>query len=108
MMGFLADYVQRHFRHEEELMEKHRCPAKAKNQAAHREFLEEFARMSAAFENGQGSTSLLLELRKLVAAWLTGHICSIDTKLRGCASAHSQTSAASQEAAAADLNFKDC
>ena len=87
MMNFLGEYVQTHFKHEEGLMEEHRCPAKQKNQMAHQKFLKDFQKLVAAFESRGETTSILLDLRRLVADWLVNHICSVDTKLRGCSKA---------------------
>jgi methyl-accepting chemotaxis protein len=84
-MQFLAEYVRTHFRHEEEVMEQHRCPSRDANRAAHRKFLKTFEKLAADFEAKGESTSILLDLRRLVAEWLVNHICSVDTKLRGCA-----------------------
>jgi hemerythrin len=85
MMGFLGDYVQTHFSHEEDVMEQTLCPARAKNKLAHVKFVQEFQKLAAAFEKKGETTTLLLQLRQLVAGWLTNHICSIDTQLRTCA-----------------------
>jgi hemerythrin len=68
-------------------MAEHHCPASEKNKAAHRQFLENFRSVAAQFKAQGATTSVLLDLRKLVAEWLTGHICAIDTKLRPCAAA---------------------
>ncbi len=88
MMGFLASYVQEHFRHEEEIMAQHNCPSKAANKAAHAKFLRDFTDLATAFEADGNSTSVLLDLGRLVGDWLGNHICTVDRKLRGCASAH--------------------
>jgi hemerythrin-like metal-binding protein len=98
MMGFLGEYVGTHFRHEEQLMEQHRCPSRNANRTAHRKFLENFAHLNQQFEAHGPTTSLLLDLRSLVGDWLTTHICSVDTKLRQCPSARS--SAGTRELAA--------
>jgi len=85
MMGFLGDYVQTHFSHEEDIMEQTQCPVRAKNKLAHVKFVQEFQKVAAAFETSGETTAVLLQLRQLVAGWLTNHICSIDTHLRNCA-----------------------
>jgi hemerythrin-like metal-binding protein len=85
MMNFLAEYVHTHFKHEEGIMEQHQCPSKAKNKMAHQKFLSDFGKLVASFEARGETTAVLLDLRRLVADWLVNHICSVDTKLRGCA-----------------------
>lgn len=87
MIHFLSDYVQNHFKHEEELMDRHRCPSAARNKAAHQKFPHDFTALATTFEEGKVSTKLLLDLRRLVGDWLKGHICQVDTGLRSCAGA---------------------
>ncbi|MFO1477546.1 MAG: bacteriohemerythrin [Verrucomicrobiota bacterium] len=84
MMGFLGQYVQTHFKHEEGIMEKTGCPVRAKNKLAHEAFLRNFQKLATEFETKGESTAVLLDLRKMVGDWLTNHICSVDTKLRLC------------------------
>jgi hemerythrin len=92
MLGFLAAYVQTHFRHEEEVMEQHRCPARVRNKTAHEEFLKVFRRLLATFEAKGPTTTVLIELKQLVGDWLRNHICSIDTSLRKCGPTHPRSS----------------
>jgi methyl-accepting chemotaxis protein len=87
LLDFLAAYVQTHFSHEEQVMDLHQCPAKDRNRMAHQQFLTQFQKLVATFEAKGPSTSLLLDLKQLVADWLTNHICFVDTNLRKCASA---------------------
>jgi len=85
MVDFLADYAVQHFSHEEKLMEERQCPTRAKNKAAHHQFLVEFSKFAERFEKEGASTTLVLELKKLTADWLKSHICQVDTGLRKCA-----------------------
>jgi len=87
-ISFLASYVQKHFHHEEEIMERHQCPSAAANKAAHAKFLRDFTDLAAAFEADADRTTIVLDLGRLVGDWLRNHICSVDRKLRGCPSAH--------------------
>lgn len=84
MIRFIADYVQRHFRHEEEVMERHQCPSKVANKKAHEKFLRDFGGLVSAFEMKTDSTAIVIDLNRLVGEWLRNHICSVDRKLRGC------------------------
>jgi hemerythrin len=70
-------------------MDQHRCPSKAANKAAHLRFLQQFGELNQNFETHGPTTSMVLDLRRLVGDWLTTHICSVDTKLRQCPSAQS-------------------
>jgi methyl-accepting chemotaxis protein len=87
MMAFLGEYVNTHFKHEEGVMEQRQCPNRAKNKAAHLQFLNSFQKLVADFESKGASTSILLDLRQMVGDWLVNHICGIDTKLRDCGAA---------------------
>jgi hemerythrin len=86
-LDFLAAYVQKHFSHEENVMEEHRCAARSRNKLAHQEFLNAFSKLKAEFDAHGETTVVLLTLREIVAGWLTNHICAVDSKLRECQSA---------------------
>lgn len=86
MIGFVADYVKRHFRHEEDLMAQHNCPSRAANKQAHEKFLRDFGGLVDAFESKTDSTAIVIDLNRLVGEWLRNHICTVDRKLRGCPS----------------------
>jgi hemerythrin len=85
MVDFLADYAQRHFNHEEGVMEERACPVRNNNKVAHRQFLDQFAKFQERFSREGATTSLVLQLKNLTSSWLTSHICKVDTNLRGCA-----------------------
>ncbi len=82
MLEFLGEYATNHFKSEEKLMEKHRSPSRGENKAAHAQFLKAYAGLMKEFERTGPTTSLLLQLKGMVAEWLTDHICKIDTRLR--------------------------
>jgi hemerythrin-like metal-binding protein len=88
-LDFLGKYASEHFAHEEGIMEKHRCPARSQNKAAHVKFLQDYQRLVEMVEAGGATTKVAIELKRMLADWLTSHICRIDTKLRDCAPAHS-------------------
>ncbi len=96
IVEFLQKYVVEHFKHEEGLMEKHRCHARGANALAHKKFLQAFTDLASDLEKNGPSTSLVLKLKEAVGDWLVNHICHIDTKLRDCSgnctrSHHEQT-----------------
>ncbi len=82
MLQFLGEYTSKHFREEEAIMERTRCPALAENKAAHQLFLAEFGKLVQEFERKGESTVLLLRLKSMVSDWLAEHICTVDTRLR--------------------------
>jgi hemerythrin len=68
------------------LMEQHRCPSRDVNKMAHKKFLNNFERLQRDFEAQGPTTSLLLDMRRLVGDWLASHICSVDKNLGQCPS----------------------
>lgn len=82
MLEFLGEYAANHFRSEEKLMAQHRSPSRGENKAAHTQFLKAYAGLMEEFERTGPTTTLLLQLKGMVAEWLTDHICKIDTRLR--------------------------
>lgn len=93
-LDFLTDYAEKHFSHEESVMQEHRCRARGKNKAAHREFLQTLSALKADFERNGQTTAVLLALEKMVSNWLVNHICSVDTGLRACEAACSHRKSA--------------
>jgi hemerythrin len=85
LVGFLGEYAQSHFRHEEELMQSHQCPARGKNKAAHVQFLRDYEKLVELIKRDGATTTLVLQVKELLGNWLKNHICSVDTQLRACA-----------------------
>jgi len=85
LVGFLGDYAQSHFRHEEEVMQSHRCPAGGQNKAAHVQFLHDYEKLVELIKRDGSTTTLVIQVKELLGNWLKNHICGIDTKLRTCA-----------------------
>jgi hemerythrin-like metal-binding protein len=84
LLGFLGEYAQSHFRHEEELMQSHQCPARGQNKSAHVQFLRDYETLAEIIKRDGPSTTAVLQIKDLLGNWLKNHICSVDTKLRGC------------------------
>ena len=85
LLGFLGEYAQSHFRHEEEVMQSHRCPARGQNKAAHVKFLGDFGKLVEIVKRDGPSTTAVIQIKELLGNWLQNHICGVDSKLRGCA-----------------------
>jgi hemerythrin-like metal-binding protein len=86
-LNFLEDYVTRHFQYEEGCMERHRCPAAAKNKTAHAKFVETFMALRARVRHGGGnSAALAVEVQRDLLDRLINHIRKIDTQLGVCIS----------------------
>jgi len=82
LVDFVEDYTRVHFSHEEGCMARHKCPAYAENQAAHRQFLEFFRKFKHHFETGGCRREVLQELHDACSAWIQGHILRIDLQLK--------------------------
>jgi len=88
MLGFLGDYAQTHFKHEEGVMQQHQCPARGKNKAAHVQFLHDYTSLVEIVKRDGASTTAVIQLKEMLGNWLKNHICKVDTQLRGCAQIH--------------------
>ncbi len=87
-LNFLGNYARDHFAHEEKIMDEHHCPARGQNKAAHVKFLHDYERLAEMVKVNGATTKVAIELKRLLADWLSSHICRIDTKLRECPGAH--------------------
>jgi hemerythrin len=85
LLGFLADYTERHFTCEEACMARYRCPAAAANLAAHNSLRQEIARLRGHIKDNKLSIVDLVTVERTLGAWIQEHICTVDIRLRGCA-----------------------
>jgi len=72
----LVDYTRVHFRHEEDLMERHGYPKLAEQQKAHRDFVARVEALAAEVRNKK--TGLVLRTADFLKKWLVGHIQGMD------------------------------
>lgn len=84
LINFLGTYVITHFEFEEECMDQHRCPAHAKNKAAHAAFLAKFDDFRNRYIRQGPDPTLLRELQRFASDWIQEHILAVDINLRGC------------------------
>ena len=84
MLAFLGEYVQSHFKHEEGIMQEHKCPVRGKNKAAHVQFLKDYESLVEIVKRDGASTTAVIQLKEMLGNWLKNHICRVDTNLRGC------------------------
>jgi len=98
-LDFLANYVIKHFQHEEGVMETHRCPASRKNKDAHRKLVEAYTTWRADYEAKGCPSSMVVELHQFLTKWLIGHICGIDGCLKNCRKGQAALTAASADPA---------
>jgi len=65
-------------------MQSHQCPAHGQNKAAHAQFLRDYEKLVELVKRDGATTTLVIQVKELLGNWLKNHICSVDTKLRGC------------------------
>jgi len=94
----IGRYATTHFSHEEAAMDRHQCPAAGANKAAHAKFLADYQRLMGEAKAAGASTRLAIDLKKMLADWLSAHICKIDSQLRDCQPAPFKTSITKDEA----------
>ncbi len=104
LLGFLGEYAQSHFSHEEEVMQGHHCPARGQNKAAHVQFLRDYGTLVEIVKRDGPSTTAVLQIKDLLGNWLKNHICTIDTKLRACAGVGPHKP---KDAVVSDRDFRD-
>jgi hemerythrin len=47
--------------------------------------LQDYQQLVAMARDGGASTRLAIQMKNMLADWLTNHICKLDTSLRECA-----------------------
>ena len=91
-LDFLGSYASKHFTHEENIMEDHQCPARGQNKAAHAKFLQDYQHLAEMVKTDGATTKVAIELKRMLADWLSSHICGVDVRLRTCANKHGRSS----------------
>ena len=91
LVDFVENYTKMHFAHEEDCMNRHRCPAHQENKAAHGQFLEFFREFKRRFEAEGCRPTVLKELHDTCSSWIQDHILKIDTRLKPCLDAEIPT-----------------
>jgi len=89
LVNFLESYTDRHFRFEEDCMECHRCPARAKNKQAHQEFMVFFKQFKEHTRQKGFQPDAVRTLHKTISQWIEEHILQVDMELKPCLKAGS-------------------
>jgi hemerythrin-like metal-binding protein len=84
LLGFLADYTEKHFTCEEACMTRYRCPAAAANLAAHNSLRQEIAVLRSHIKENKLTVMDLVKVEQTLGTWIRDHIGTIDIQLRGC------------------------
>ena len=80
-LSFLMEYVDRHFKDEEELQEKFRYPDRAKHMLLHEDFRRSVDILAQRLQDEGPSVSLVAKLNTSLGGWLVTHIQSEDKKV---------------------------
>jgi len=85
LMSALHEHAARHFRCEEDLMERRNCTACTANRLAHKWFLLDFGELEAVLGREGVTEHLADEIEEKICQWLESHLLAIDISLRGSA-----------------------
>jgi hemerythrin len=80
---FLDNYVQRHFRAEEELQELYKYPHLAMHAAEHAAFNKRLKDLEARLALEDPSEKLAAHTHAFLTQWLVSHVTSLDKELTG-------------------------
>lgn len=81
LLGFLGEYVIKHFSDEEAEMERLKCPAAVTNRIAHQQFIKRFTEFRDRFEKEGASPRIVIDVQKSLMDWVVMHIRGVDSKL---------------------------
>lgn len=81
LLAFLEEYVEIHFRAEEELMRLRRYPSLAAHKAEHDLFVTGFEELKRTYAAQGATPDLVLRLERQVCVWLRNHVCVTDVAL---------------------------
>lgn len=81
VIAFLADYVVKHFRSEEELMVKNNYTGYPLQLVEHAQFIKDFSGIKKEFEPSGVTPHLAIQVQQRLCNWLTNHIGNEDKKI---------------------------
>ncbi|PRX34714.1 hemerythrin [Orenia metallireducens] len=81
VMDFLADYIDKHFREEEEIQRKYEYPDYENHKGIHHKFENKVKEVIADYKHSNVKVTSLMKLNKMVTGWLIEHIKREDQKL---------------------------
>lgn len=82
ILDFLGTYVTMHFRHEEEVMSKHRCAASGANKKAHQSLILKYTDWRQQFDQQGYSREIVEDLLAFLGDWIVSHMTRVDSQLR--------------------------
>ena len=78
VVNFLGEYVGRHFKLEEDLMDKYGYPDSSKHKKMHSDFIQTFVDLKKKISEEGSTLSISLEVNKVIVTWLKEHIMGAD------------------------------
>lgn len=81
VITFLANYVVKHFKAEEEIMAKHNYGGISSQKIEHAQFIRDFSDLKMDFEKNGVTTHLVLQVQNKLCNWLKNHIGNEDKKI---------------------------
>ncbi len=81
VITFLADYVVKHFRSEEEIMIKNNFDGYPSQKEEHAQFIRDFSVLKKEFETSGVTSHLVIQVQQKLCNWLTNHIGNEDKKI---------------------------
>jgi len=81
VLTYLANYVVKHFKAEEDLMSKNNYAGYPAQKAEHMQFIKDFSGLKREFETNGVTSHLVIQTQRQLCDWLTKHIGNEDKKL---------------------------
>jgi hemerythrin len=81
LIGFLGEYVVKHFREEEELQKSSGFPKYEWHRGQHKEYLAEFTRLKEDYSKNGFSPQFSTALNNSVIGWIVRHIQTADKEV---------------------------
>lgn len=78
ILDFLADYVVKHFAHEQLMQKSSNYPKAAEHKEAHERFVERFVALENEYFKNGSNPEIVKKITEAVNAWLRDHIMGQD------------------------------
>ena len=77
----LGDYIVKHFDDEEALQRKYSYPKHNEHKAMHQQYIAEFVKLKAEYDNNGPSVNFTMQLNKSIIDWIVKHIRYVDVDM---------------------------
>lgn len=75
---YISDYIEFHFRHEEDMLEKFNYPKLIEHKKLHKTYEDDFRTIQERIKNGDYEALILIDIQEKVVTWLIEHIANVD------------------------------